>query len=68
MERMNFDSNGQLLSVDSSLVNFSEKKIKKKKNLKTILVYTFIYRPLYLIPLILSLYKLAKGDIRWYTK
>jgi len=40
----------------------------KKKNLLTILSYAFIYRPLYTIPYILTLYKLLKRDIRWYTK
>ncbi|MBT7238136.1 glycosyltransferase family 2 protein [Candidatus Woesearchaeota archaeon] len=40
----------------------------KNKSIRTILVYTFIYRPLYLIPLVISIYKLIKGDIRWYTK
>ncbi len=43
----------------------SETKYKKIKN---ILIYTFIYRPLYLIPLIISIYKLIKGEIGWYTK
>jgi len=40
----------------------------KKKNLFKIIVYIFIYRPLYLIPYLISLYKAVKGDIRWYTK
>jgi len=40
----------------------------KKKNLLKIAIYVFIYRPLYLIPYIISLYKTARGDIRWYTK
>jgi len=38
------------------------------KTFKRILVYTFIYRPLYLIPLIISIYKLMTGKIGWYTK
>ncbi|MBI5804342.1 glycosyltransferase family 2 protein [Candidatus Pacearchaeota archaeon] len=33
-----------------------------------ILSYTMIYRPLYIIPLIQAIYKLARRDIRWYTK
>jgi len=40
----------------------------KSKSLLMILVYVFIYRPLYIIPYLISLYKLAKGDIGWYTK
>jgi uncharacterized membrane protein YhdT len=30
--------------------------------------YTFLYRPLYMIPLIISLYKIARRDIGWFTK
>ncbi len=33
-----------------------------------ILSYTFIYRPLYIVPLLKSIYKLIRRDIRWYTK
>ncbi len=40
----------------------------KKKSMFSLLVYIFIYRTLYIIPLVISLYKLIKGDIRWYTK
>lgn len=40
----------------------------KRKNLLTILTYAFIYRPLYIIPLVVSIFKLIKGDIRWFTK
>lgn len=39
-----------------------------RKNIRTILIYIFIYRPLYVIPLLLSFVKLAKRDIKWYTK
>ncbi len=38
------------------------------KNILSILTYSFIYRPLYIAPLLIAIYKLAKGDIRWYTK
>jgi poly-beta-1,6 N-acetyl-D-glucosamine synthase len=38
------------------------------KSVLKILAFSFIYRSLYIIPLILALYKLAKGDLRWYTK
>ena len=38
------------------------------KSILKILAYSFFYRSLYIIPLLLALYKLAKGDIRWYTK
>jgi len=34
----------------------------------SILVYIFVYRTLYIVPLIGSIYKLIKGDIGWYTK
>jgi len=40
----------------------------KNRGLISILTYIFIYRMLYIIPLVLSCYKLIKGDIRWYTK
>jgi len=40
----------------------------KKKSIKNIFVYIFLYRPLYVIPLILALYKFIRRDIRWYTK
>jgi len=38
------------------------------KSILKILAYSFFYRSLYIIPLLLALYKLARGDIRWYTK
>jgi len=38
------------------------------KSVLKIFAYSFAYRSLYIIPLIIALYKLAKGDIRWYTK
>ena len=38
------------------------------KSILKILMYSFFYRSLYIIPLLLALYKLARGDIRWYTK
>lgn len=40
----------------------------ESKSILTILKYLILYRPLYLIPLLGALYKLSKGDIRWYTK
>ena len=40
----------------------------KRKNILTILIYAFIYRPLYIIPLIAAIFKLIRKDIRWYTK
>lgn len=40
----------------------------KSKGILTLLIYLFIYRSLYTIPYIMALYKLIKGDIRWYTK
>lgn len=38
------------------------------KSILSILTYIFIYRPLYIIPLLLSGYKILKRDFRWYTK
>lgn len=38
------------------------------KNILKIFAYATIYRSLYTIPLIIAIYKLIKGDIRWYTK
>jgi cellulose synthase/poly-beta-1,6-N-acetylglucosamine synthase-like glycosyltransferase len=40
----------------------------KSKSILTILIYTFIYRPIYIAPLVASIFKLIKGDIRWFTK
>lgn len=40
----------------------------KGQSILNILVYSFIYRALYIIPLIIAIYKLARGDLRWYTK
>ncbi len=40
----------------------------KRKDIFTIIIYAFVYRPLYLIPLVMSIFKLIKRDIRWYTK
>lgn len=40
----------------------------KRKGILTTIIYNFIYRPLYLIPLLVALYRLKKGDVRWFTK
>ncbi len=40
----------------------------KRKNIRTILIYLFVYRPLYVIPLLLAFFKLIRRDLRWYTK
>ncbi|MBS3075394.1 glycosyltransferase family 2 protein [Candidatus Pacearchaeota archaeon] len=40
----------------------------KSKGIITIIVYTFIYRPLYIIPLLGAIYRIHKKDLRWYTK
>jgi hypothetical protein len=40
----------------------------KSKNILSMLTYAFIYRTLYVIPLVSSLFKYIKGDVRWYTK
>lgn len=41
---------------------------KKEKTMKEILIYIFIYKALYIVPLLGSLVKLIKKDMRWYTK
>ncbi|MEK6899278.1 MAG: glycosyltransferase [Nanoarchaeota archaeon] len=38
------------------------------KSVLKILAYSFFYRSLYVVPLIIAIYKLARKDIRWYTK
>lgn len=40
----------------------------KNNKITSILIYILIYRALYAIPLLISLYKIVKRDIRWYTK
>jgi cellulose synthase/poly-beta-1,6-N-acetylglucosamine synthase-like glycosyltransferase len=40
----------------------------KNKTIFSILIYTFIYRSFYMVPLVDSMIKLIKGDLRWYTK
>ncbi|VVB77756.1 Glycosyltransferase AglI [uncultured archaeon] len=40
----------------------------RAKGILTVIIYNFIYRPLYLIPLILAMYRLKKGNLGWYTK
>jgi len=40
----------------------------ENKKIINILIYALIYRPLYILPLLISIYKLFRGDIRWYTK
>lgn len=38
------------------------------KSVLNILAYSFFYRSLYIIPLLIALYKIVRGDIKWYTK
>ncbi len=40
----------------------------ERKGIITTLIYLFVYRPLYVAPLLWSFYKLLRRDIRWYTK
>ncbi len=40
----------------------------EKRGIFGILIYAFVYRPLYTIPLLMSIYKLIKGEFGWYTK
>src|SRR3989338_10125375 len=39
----------------------------KERTVIKIVTYSALYRALYIIPLVIALYKLAKGDLRWYT-
>lgn len=55
------------LSIIQYKIGFRNSETGNKSVLK-ILVYSIVYRSLYIVPLILALYKLAKGDLRWYTK
>lgn len=55
------------LAISYYKTGFKNSETRNKSVLK-ILAYSFFYRSLYVIPLILALYKLARGDIRWYTK
>ena len=55
------------LSIIYYKTGFKNSETGKKSVLK-ILIYSVTYRSLYTIPLVIALYKLARGDIRWYTK
>jgi cellulose synthase/poly-beta-1,6-N-acetylglucosamine synthase-like glycosyltransferase len=63
-----------ILSVIFSLLSIYFYKLGAKQgeahdtSILKILIYSFVFRSLYLIPLIMAIYKLARGDIRWYTK
>jgi len=48
-------------------IGFKNSETGNKSILK-ILAYSFFYRSLYVLPLLIAIYKLARGDIRWYTK
>lgn len=56
-----------ILAILYYKIGFKSSETGNKSILK-ILAYTFIYRPLYVIPLLLAFYKIARKDIRWYTK
>jgi len=56
-----------VLSIFYYKIGFKRSETGNKSILK-IFAYSFVYRSLYIIPLILALYKLAKGDLGWYTK
>ena len=38
------------------------------KGILNILIYALVYRPLYLVPLLSSIYKIIRRDVRWFTK
>ncbi len=56
-----------ILAIIYYKLGFKNSQTGNKSVLK-ILSYSFFYRSLYLIPLLIAIYKLAKGDIKWYTK
>lgn len=56
-----------VLAIYYYKIGFKNSETGNKSIIK-ILAYSFFYRSLYTIPLIIALYKLARGDIRWYTK
>jgi cellulose synthase/poly-beta-1,6-N-acetylglucosamine synthase-like glycosyltransferase len=61
-----------ILGVTFLIFSFFYHKIAlheaSNNNTLTIFKYIFFYRPLYMIPLIISIYKLIRGEIGWYTK
>ncbi len=56
-----------ILAIIYYKLGFKNSQTGNKSVLK-ILSYSFFYRSLYVIPLLIAIYKLAKGDIKWYTK
>jgi cellulose synthase/poly-beta-1,6-N-acetylglucosamine synthase-like glycosyltransferase len=56
-----------ILAIFYYKIGFKNSQTGNKSVLK-ILGYSFFYRSLYVIPLIIAIYKLAKGDLGWYTK
>lgn len=56
-----------IISIWYYKIGFKNSETGNKSVLK-IFSYAMIYRSLYVVPLIIALYKLVKGDLRWYTK
>lgn len=56
-----------ILAIIYYKLGFKNSQTGNKSVLK-ILSYSFFYRSLYVIPLLIAIYKLVKGDLRWYTK
>ncbi len=56
-----------LLAIGYYKLGFNHSKYSHA-SIVQIFIYSALYRALYIIPLVLALYKLAKGDLRWYTK
>src|SRR3989338_8046708 len=56
-----------IISITYYKIGFKHSETGNKSILK-IFAYSMVYRSLYIIPLLIALYKLAKGDLRWYTK
>lgn len=56
-----------ILAIYYYKIGFIHSETGNKSVLK-ILAYSFFYRTLYVIPLIIAIYKLTKGDLKWYTK
>ena len=56
-----------ILAIIYYKIGFRNSQTGNKGILK-ILSYSIFYRTLYVIPLLIAIYKIFKGDIRWYTK
>ena len=56
-----------ILAIFYYKIGFKHSETGRKTVIK-ILGYAFFYRSLYVIPLLIAIYKIARRDLRWYTK